>query len=154
MLVDFKAAYDLVNREKLWRHLLAIGVPSYILDILIAMYREDVYVLYDGCLCPPVSPRRGLRQGCPLSPLLFALYISDLHSIFNPNDGARTANRHLRITDAEYVDGLALASNDLQGMQSMLTALEGYAYTKGLVVNVKKTQAIVLGRPIRNGVLR
>ena len=154
VLVDFQAAYDSIDRGKLWRHLEALGVSSYLLDILIAMYREDVYVLYDGCLCPPVSPGQGLRQGCPLSPLLFALYISDLHYIFNPTDGAKTANHQLRITDAEYADDLALASNGMQGMQSMLLALERYADTKGLVVNVEKTQAIVLGRTIRNGVLR
>ena len=154
VLVDFQAAYDSIDRRKMWRHLETLRVPSYMLNIIAAMYREDVYVLYDGCLCPPVSPGRGLRQGCPLSPLLFALYISDLHSIFNPDDGARTADRHLRITDAEYADDLALASNSMQGMQNMLSALEGYADTKGLVVNVEKTQAIVLGRSIRNGVLR
>ena len=46
------------------------------------MYNEDEYVLIDGAKTTSTgnstAPVRGVKQGCPSSPLLFSLFINDV----------------------------------------------------------------------------
>ena len=77
--VDISKAYDTVNREILWRKLANMGIGGTFLKSLQAMYSGDcVEASVNGIMTRPVFLRRGLRQGCSLSPILFALYISDI----------------------------------------------------------------------------
>ena len=50
-----------------------------------ALYEKPSYniKLKEGYL-DPIFSNLGLKQGCPLSPMLFNLYIDDVNSIFDP----------------------------------------------------------------------
>ncbi len=76
--IDFKQAYDTFPREALWDHLHRIRMPSSLLNIIKDLYAEDAYILVDGPKRVRAVPTRGVKQGCPLSPLLFSLYIYDI----------------------------------------------------------------------------
>ncbi len=91
----------------------------------------------------PVNPRKGVKQGCPLSPLLFSLYINDVDSEFEGIEGAITATPKVNVSHLLYADDLTLTSNNTQDMQNMLTRLRRYADRKGLTVNVDKSHVVV-----------
>jgi hypothetical protein len=78
--IDFEGAYDHVDREALWHHLQhVIGVPPQPLTVIQNMYSGDAYRLVDGLTSTaPISPSKGVKQGCSLSPILFALFLSDV----------------------------------------------------------------------------
>ena len=75
--VDFKKAFDSVHHGLLWHKLSSIGVSSKCLKILI-----DIYANAQSCIHGKYSEKFlcniGVRQGCPLSPVLFTLFIHDL----------------------------------------------------------------------------
>ncbi|KAJ9522533.1 hypothetical protein QJQ45_008387 [Haematococcus lacustris] len=82
--IDFKHAYDHIPRQQLWEHLrVGVKLPQPLLACLEGLYRDDSYVLIDGPhRTPPVTPDQGVKQGCPISPLLFALYVHDISKEF------------------------------------------------------------------------
>ena len=144
--VDFKKAYDTVPRDMLWTKLQRLGVHGWFLDGIKALYAEVPMAVKtaQGLTCTFDSVM-GVKQGCPLSPTLFGLYLDDL-------EDAMRAKQHLldapsldglRLLALLYADDLALGSTSLAGLQAQLDVLHDYARRWGLTVNVEKTKAVI-----------
>jgi len=77
--VDFQKAYDTVPRERMWCKLQRLGVNGRMLSAVKALYAQVIMqVQGDSGETESFQSYVGLKQGCPLSPLLFGLYIDDL----------------------------------------------------------------------------
>ena len=73
--IDFRKAYDTVNRKKLMQCLHDIGIGNKFAENIKAIYNKVQYAIkVKGKVLNPISSNLGLKQGCPLSPLLFNLY--------------------------------------------------------------------------------
>ena len=110
--IDFKKAYDTVDRGKLFDRLKSIGINGTFLKSLTAMYENPSYKikLKNGYL-DPIRSNLGLKQGCPLSPMLFNLYIDDIKTLFdNECDPVTLGDED--ISHFLYADDLVLVSND------------------------------------------
>jgi hypothetical protein len=76
VFIDFKNAFDSVHRDSLWKALLTIGVPEKMVKIVKAFYDESpCRVKVVDHLSASFIVRKGVRQGCVLSPLLFNMII-------------------------------------------------------------------------------
>jgi len=74
--IDFRKAYDRVDRNKLWQCLQDSGFGGRILSFLQAAYRSLACEVKVGeMMSDSFALSRGLRQGCVLSPLLFSVSI-------------------------------------------------------------------------------
>lgn len=77
--VDLEKAYDLVNRDVLWEVLLAFGYPSKFVGWMKALYAITSMIILNGnTIAGKLNGVGSIRQGCPLSMHLFALYIDPL----------------------------------------------------------------------------
>ena len=77
--VDFKKAFDNVNKLNLWQKLISCNITGKILPIIKNMYNKSKScVSTNGTKSTNFPCQMGVRQGGNLSPLLFSIYLSDL----------------------------------------------------------------------------
>ena len=89
-----------------------------------------------------MHPTRGVKQGCPLLPLLFSLYINDIAEGVSVAITTGTAGVHVSHMHVLYADDLTLLTNEPRDMQIMLSRLVVYARNKPLIVNTSKSEVV------------
>ena len=87
----------------------------------------------------------GVKQGCPLSPTLFGIYIDELEAFLREHiqesDGCYL--HQVLIYILLFADDIALLSSSPEGLQRQLDALALFCDLRKLSVNVSKTKVIV-----------
>ena len=144
--IDFKKAYDTVDRDLLLKRLQALGINGLFLQNICAMYDSTKYAikLSNGYLAP-IDSNLGLKQGCPLSPMLFNLYIDDIKDIFD--DQCHPVEiQETKISHFLYADDLVIISHTAEGLQTALNSLHVYSGRKCLAVSVKKSKTMIFNR--------
>jgi hypothetical protein len=81
--IDFRNAFDSIDRAKLWLKLSKIGIRGRILHIIKSMYSNvKSSVCINGFQSDYFVNHLGLMQGEVLSPILFSMYINDFEMSF------------------------------------------------------------------------
>ena len=148
--VDFKQAYDRIPREQLWEQLEQLGYGGEWLRAVRAIYASvPMSVSAPGLEGRTIDSTQGLKQGCPLSPTLFSLYIADfeqriLEAAQRGEQLDLPALAGQAVPPLMYADDMALLATSAQGLQRQLRILETYCTERGLTVNIKKTKAMLL----------
>ena len=149
--VDLTAAFDRVPRHLLWQRLESRGVSGTMLAAVQAFYRDPKVVMkVSGHVGNSVVTTAGVRQGCPLSPTLFGIYIDALEGWLRqqaPDSGVPlcTASGISRLLPALiYADDIALVDSAPAGLQRLLDALAAFCAAVGLDVSFGKTKVLQL----------
>ena len=82
--IDFKIAFDSVDRRKLWTIMSNKGIQTHLITIIQIKYVENIIRINAGS---GISEdfrviTQDFRQGCPLSPVLFYLYLDEVIRIW------------------------------------------------------------------------
>ncbi|MCO5567345.1 hypothetical protein L7F22_021035 [Adiantum nelumboides] len=131
--VDFRKAFDTVPRARLMRRLQEMGVPIALTWGIMALYRKSVtgHVRTTEGISDLVHSTIGVKQGCPLSPTLFGMYVDEVSpTLFG-------------IPLLLYADDIVLIFDSQEGMQRDLDALHSFAEDSGLSINLSKTKVMV-----------
>jgi len=79
-LNDFKKVFDCVDRDKLWTIMSSKGIPAHLITIIQTIYMENIISINAGIGISEDSRviTQGVSQSCPLSPVLFNLYLGEV----------------------------------------------------------------------------
>ena len=119
-----------------------------------------IYALYEqvvarvrcpGGLSDAIASTVGVKQGCPLSPTLFGLYIDEVADYIVHGGGGGVDQAGTSVHIMLYADDIILISESQVGLQQHLHALDDFCTQRGLTVYLGKTKVMIFhtSAPIR-----
>ena len=138
--LDFAKAYDSVPRHLLWHILQQVGVPPRFLGAVQSMYSQvTCRVSIGGVLGSCFESCVGVKQGCPLSPTLFGVFIDRFYfMLMHQTEGhvgpALRSGKH--VPSLFYADDGVLLSTDPEGMRKLCACLDVFCRRSHMRLNM------------------
>ncbi|KAL2933614.1 LINE-1 retrotransposable element ORF2 protein [Bienertia sinuspersici] len=152
--LDLRKAYDTVNWDFLEEMLLALGFPSIFTQWIMSCVKTAKYsLIINGYPYGYANFRRGLRQGDPMSPLLFVVCMEYLSRLLTKMTTETKFKFHprckpMKLTHLCFVDDLILCSKgDTESIRLMIKCFQAFSATSGLKANCAKTKIYTCGVP-------
>ena len=140
--IDFKKAYDCINRNLLFTKLCNIGISGKMLTALLSIYKDvKCCIRLNGFKTDWFNVDCGLKQGCSLSPILFNLYVNDLVTQITEL-GLGIDIDGEKVAVLLYADDLVILSETEDDLQAILDTLNIWCNTNCLFVNPEKSKII------------
>ena len=138
VLVDLAAAFPSLGHDYLFRILEHQGVPDQFITAIRAFYVNNLnFISLDGATSPAFVAQSGVRQGCPMSPVLFALALDPFLDYVSRRLPENTLVR-------AYADDMAFILHDLSDITSLADAFQVLGKASALHVNIGKTVCVPL----------
>lgn len=139
--LDFQKAFDLVPHGGLMAKCARIGIRGKTLNFLKSLYAHSSARTRTGhLLSEPFPLERGVRQGCPLSPLLFLIFINDLFRKGPP--GVRVPHKEGWLVNScpglLFADDAVALAEEPSDMRRSLANLDQWSKTNGMKFGIKK----------------
>ena len=150
LFVDQEKAYDRVDHEYLLAVLQAFKFPTAIIRAIQKIYSEaNSRIMINGFLTRPVPILAGVRQGDPLSCLLFNYAIEPLaiwtrRCLDIPGIIDQRHNRH---KISLYADDVAIFLTDKTQLAKWMKIYRLYSRASGGAMNVDKTKLLCINSP-------
>jgi len=147
LFLDFAAAYDSVPHDVLYAKLERLGIRGHVLEFIRrSLVLNCAQPTIGATASEPFAVRRGLIQGCPLSPLLFNLFINDL---FHDKQGISVPGLpdegpHV-VRDLKYADDVVVLSHGPRGVRRDLHRLHRWCVANGMRIGAAKCGLMVVG---------
>ena len=133
-LIDSAKAFDCVDHNKLWKILTQMGIPDYLTCLLRNLYAgQEATVKTRHGTMDWFKIRKGVHQGCILSPCLFNLYAADIMwnaGLDESQTGIKIARRN--INDFRYADDTTLMAESREEIKSLLMRVKEESENTGL----------------------
>ena len=143
--VDFEKAFDRVNWIRMMEALKSLGIDWKDRRLIKELYlRQEAVVRIEGIDSDPGTIGRGVRQGCPMSPLLFSIYTEMMmnEAMEGSKDGVRVGGELIR--DVRFADDQGMVDLCEEGLQRTMDRLNKTAKEYNMKINVKKTKTMVI----------
>ena len=151
--IDFKKAFDSINRKMMFSVLRHYGIPESIVNAIRVLYtNSQSAVLVDGNVSDPFLVTTGVLQGDVLAPFLFIVLIDYLMTMATEgtDSGVETHPRRSRrypakvLNDLDFADDIALLESSIPRAQAQLTRTAAAAESLGLIISVPKTEYMTI----------
>src|SRR5712671_2954600 len=97
-----------------------LGVKGYMMENIRKIYKETRNTIKIGSRNTRIfKTGRGLRQGCPLSPTLFNIYIADMEEKLRGNQEGGIILEKMKIWMLAYADDMVVVADEKGKLQSM-----------------------------------
>ena len=144
--IDYAKVFDCVDHNKLWKILKEMGMPD-LTCLLRNLYAgEEATVRTGHGTTDWFQIRKGVRQGCILSPCLFNFYAEYIMRSTGQEEaqaGIKISGRN--INNLRYADDTTLMAESEEEIKSLLMKVKEESEKVALKLNIQKTKIMASG---------
>ena len=136
--IDYAKAFDCVDHKKLWKILQEMRIPDQLTCLLRNLYAsQEASVRTGHGTTDWFQTRKGVCQGCILSPCLFILHIEYImrNAGLEVQAGIKIAGRN--INNLRYADDTTLMAESEEELKSLLRKVKEESEKVGLKLNIQ-----------------
>ncbi|KAK9535979.1 hypothetical protein VZT92_005804 [Zoarces viviparus] len=144
VFIDFAKAFDTVSHEHMLTVLQQKGLDEHMVKLIKNSYKgcSTTVKCVEGTT-GNIAMRVGVKQGDPMSPLLFNLAMDPLVQALE-TEGQGLEVRGKAITAVAFADDLAILSDSWEGMTLNISILETFCELTGMKVQPKKCHGFLI----------
>ena len=147
LFIDFEKAFDSLEWNFMFKCLETFGFGHSLIRWVETFYSNiSSCIINNGTFSANFELGRGVRQGDPLSPYLFAIAIEILAATIRTSTdikGIKLESEEWKIV--QYAEDLTAFLSDLHSVRSLFSLLDRFEQLSGLKVNYTKTEAMWIG---------
>ena len=145
ILTDFEKAFDRLSHQFVFKIFEKLGYGPIIVQWIKIVYSDiESKIEINGAYTDPIRIKRGIRQGCPLSMLLFITAADSLTRHIEKQsqiNGFKYQELELKIS--QYADDTTFFFRNIQTAKLVFEELLKYEKVAGQKVNKNKTQVFI-----------
>ena len=146
---DFRKAFDTCDRAFLLAAMRALGIgEGFIALVSTLLSGTSACAIVNGFISAPAAFQAGVRQGCPLSPLLY-LFIAQALTAFLSSRGIGVEDllpgRAITTTTGTYADDAQILLGSPAQLPLFLAAMDTFGDATGQRLNHAKTKLLPIG---------
>ena len=148
LFLDQEKAFDRMSHSFILKTLRHFGFGEEFIDWINIIYTDcSARVKVNGYLSSPVLIKRGVRQGCPLSALLYVLCIEVLSLEVQNNDLIKGFRFHAyEHNDTGYADDVSITFTDTNSINVIFNILAKFEKATNAKINADKTDGLWIGK--------
>lgn len=146
--LDQEKAYDRIDHEYIWLTLQNFGVPEHFIQTVKNLYQDaETSVVINGVISPPFRVTRGVRQGDPMSCLIFDLAIEPLACLLRKSDlqGFHIEGERERLITTLFADDTTVYLSEHDEYAELEQILDRWCNASLAKFNLGKTQLLPIG---------
>ena len=144
--IDFQKAYDSIHRDALWKCTKEFKIPTKLINMCkTCVHKIRSAVRIEGTLSSFFENKTDLKQGDPLSPILFNLALQKvIQSTKMVPSGIKIGKEQMNIL--AYADDIVLIVKNEIEIRKLFGEMENIARKFGLQINQEKTKYMIVER--------
>ncbi|KAL3678974.1 hypothetical protein R1sor_021930 [Riccia sorocarpa] len=150
--LDFEKAYDRVGHEYLWQTMAAMEIDEKFIKLTQGLVEGATSKLHvAGTFSKEIVLERGVRQGCPLAPLLFSIATQPLMLILREKEregkltGLHIKGQKTMLHSLFADDSGVMVKAEAENFNELQEAVRIYKRISGAKLNLRKSTIIPLG---------
>jgi len=145
--LDFEKVFDRLEWNFMFETLRAMNFGDKFTKWIHILYNKPVVIVKNnGWLSKSIFVERGIRQGCPISALLFILSIELMAINIRHNDNIKGMNiKGKEKKLSQYADDSTLTLTEMSSIGEAIDTINRFCAVSGMKLNKQKTEGIWVG---------
>jgi len=157
LFIDYEKSFDNIERQILFNILNSRYIPDTLLKAIVDIYTQNkILIKFNNKLSKPVKINKEIRQGCPLSPTLFNIYLDEIITKWQKQDitGIKLKKKQ-QLSTLLFADDQVIIADTEDNLQNVAHKLNQIITECVLTIFVQKTKSMAFkGRdPVRTKIV-